>query len=707
MQRIFRVRPAAHLSLLLLGMTVRTQAGVPAIPVFTGDVLFTNQVQRGNIFTVGETVQIEADVQRGDRVDWCVTDWEGTQRSAGNAAVKDGKVRFAPAATGKGYYSVFVAVQGGQTGRTAYAVVPAVDLAGMADSKFGVQTHFAQSMPLDFLPLLTKAGIMHVRDEQYWGHVEREPGTFDFSHFEGYMAALQKQGVHPLICMSFGNPLYDKQKGPNGKPLPDYKLAPWNPALYDAYGNYCVAVLKRYGAQVDTAEIWNEYNGGTFIAGEAAKNKFKTYTDMIHVVYRKIKAARPDVTVLGAATVKIPLPYLEKLFKQGALDDMDAVAVHPYMSPDEAERSLAALVAMMKTFNHGKAKPIWCTEYGFATDKTPERLEAAKHLVRMSTCLLTQSEVRRMYWYLARDYAAQGFASMGIIHEQNDPMGPLTPVMAYPAYANFISLLHHATFLQRAKTDVRTRLYAFEKEKQQLWIGWSMFETANLQITTRKPVALIDLVGGEKTLTPVDGRVTVTVDETPVYILADKGAAASVAEMPRRDTMIADSESEFGGPDVTNAWSYLYCGNNKTGTAPYDPGQAIHMTWKPSPGDWADTWAGPGEWFNHSAGAGQPGVIAGGQGWAIRRWTSTVDGPIHVLAKLTTSVQGDGCGFKVFLDSRELYNKLLPVKAKDTIDLALTVTKGARLDFVATPGPATDTSYDVAGFRIQILTVAK
>jgi len=72
-----------------------------------------------------------------------------------------------------------------------------------------------------------------------------------------------------------------------------------------------------------------------------------------------------------------------------------------------------------------------------------------------------------------------------------------------------------------------------------------------------------------------------------------------------------------------------------------------------------------------------------------------------------TSREEYGCGFKVFLDGRELYNKLLPVKAKDTIDLALTVTKGARLDFVATPGPATDTSYDVAGFRIQILTVAK
>lgn len=694
------------LVLLLIGGAAPTPAAPAAEPAPASDVTFTNQVQLGNIFTLGETVQIEAAAKSSGSVAWTVTDCEGAQVAAGTAAVKDGVVRFAPGTTGKGYYSVFVAPQGGQTARTSYAVVPAFDLSKMGDSRFGIQTHFAQNMPLDFLPLLAKAGIGHVRDEQYWAHVEKTKGTFDFSAFEGYMDALKACRITPLICMTFGNPLYDHQLGPNHKPLPAYKLAPWNAELYEAYANYCVEVLKHYGDQINAVEIWNEYNGGSFIAGEAAKNKFKTYTEMCKVAYQKIKAARPDVQVLGAATVKIPIPYLDKLFQQGALRWMDAVAVHPYVAPDEAEQSLARLADLMRKVNQGEVKPIWCTEYGYARDASPERAEAAQHLVKTSVCILTQPAVARMYWYLSRDYPPN-FPTMGILHDQRDPMGPLTPVMSYPAYANLISLLDHAVFKEHVQTDVRTRLYRFDKERQQVWIAWSSFEKTALSVAASRPVTRINLTGGETQLAPVGGKLTLPLDELPVYIVADNGTVSAISEVPRRDVMIADAASEFTGPDVTNSWSYWFFANNRAGSAPYDPDKAQPMQWTPSPGDWDDIWSGPGKWFTVGAGSAQPNVVSGGQGWAIRRWTSTVDGPVHVLAKISTAQQGDGCGFLVFIDGQPAYSKLLPAKQKDTLDLSPVVHKGTRIDFIATPGPATDANYDVAGFRIQILTLAK
>lgn len=673
-------------------------------PVPASEVAFTSQVQLGNIFTLGEKVQIEADIKTGTGADWYVTDFEGNKVASGQASVANGKVRFAPEAVGKGYYSVFVTSKIGQQtvgeGRTSYAVVPPADITKMPDSKFGIQTHFAQNMPTDMLPLLAKAGITTVRDEQYWGSVEKTKGTFDFSHFQGYMDALKMLRMEPLICMTFGNKAYDNQAG-----VPEYKLAPWNPETFDAYANYCVQVLNHYGNQIRVAEIWNEYNG-TFCAGQAAKDRPKTYTEMLKVAYAKIKAARPDVQVLGAATVKIPLPYLDKLFKQGALAYMDGVAVHPYMSPDEAEQSLASLVAMMKKYNHGKTKSIWCTEYGWSQDKTPERMEAAQHLVRMSTCLLTQPEVAYMNWYLSRDYAPN-FAVMGIVHDQKDPAGPLTPVMPYPAYANLISLLYGATFKQHVATDVRTRLYQFDKPSQQVWVCWSMFDNANIQLTAGGPVTLVNMVGGEKKLSPVNGKVTVSVGELPVYLVAAKGIVSGVSEAPRSDTVISDSEHEYGGPDTKSAWSYLYEGNDKTGSTAYDPGAAVPMQWTPSPGDWADLWSGPGKYFNVGASGAQPGGVSGGQGWAIRRWTSTVNGKVHIVARITTGTQGDGCGFKVFVDGKEMFSKLLPAKGKDTIDLIQEVRTGTKVDFVATPGPGTDTSFDNAGYRIQILTPSK
>jgi hypothetical protein len=264
--------------------------------------------------------------------------------------------------------------------------------------------------------------------------------------------------------------------------------------------------------------------------------------------------------------------------------------------------------------------------------------------------------------------------------------------------------MHGARFKEHAKTDVRTRLYQFEKDTRQIWVCWSMFENADILLSAGGPVTLVNVVGGERTLTPLDGKITVSVGEMPVYFVADKAVLSSVSEIARKDQVIADSESEFGGPEVSSAWSYFYVGNNKTGTAAYDPGQVKPMSWLASPGDWDDLWSGPGKYFCVSAGGAHPATLDGGQGWAIRRWTSTVDGRVHVMIKTGTGAQGDGCGFKVFIDGEEAYSKLLGPKSKDAANFSPVVKKGARIDFITTPGEGTDTNYDSAGFRIQVLT---
>src|SRR3546814_3126424 len=56
---------------------------------------------------------------------------------------------------------------------------------------------------------------------------------------------------------------------------------------------------------------------------------------MLKQAYKAIKSTYPDLTVLGGTTVKVPLPYLERLFQEGALDYMDAIAVHPYRGVPE------------------------------------------------------------------------------------------------------------------------------------------------------------------------------------------------------------------------------------------------------------------------------------------------------------------------------------------------------------------------------------
>jgi hypothetical protein len=673
-------------------------------------ITFPTQVQLGNIFTLGEKVEIEANAKTGGSVQWTVSDFAGQKVDSGMAMVTDGRLRIAPHAVGTGYYLVDLAWKDGaqvntqqvqgqaqSQAQTSYAVIAPVDAAEMADTPFGVVTHFSKGWNTEVLPLLTRLGVAHVRDDIPWSQVEKEKGEYDFGKADAWMTELKKAGVTPLLVMAFGNKSYDVQ--PN---VPNYQAAPYTADGYAGYANYCVATLKHYGTQIQAAEIWNEYNG-SFCGGKAASDRPKYYTEMLEAVGAQIKAARSDVAVVGGALVKIPLPYSEKLFQHGALKSMDGIAVHPYQpTPEGVDKQVANLSELMKRHNDGKAKSVWVTEFSTWDDHSVERAQAAAYLVRMYTLLLTRPEVQRVYWYLLRDFAE--FKNEGLVHSDTDPMGKYTPVATYPAYANLIRQLHHARYVGPQPADARTRVYQFATQQKRVWVCWSTFGTATMAFQASGPVRLVDLVGGEKQLTPSGGQIDVTFGDLPMYVVADAGLVTTVSEVPRRDRVLADSVRDFSGQQDRGHWSYGYYASNQDGSAPYAPDQVQPMTWKPSPGDWEDRWFGPTEWFCVGEGHVSPAVINKGQGWAVRRWTSDYRGAVRIVGSANRGKNGDGVTCKIFIDGKEIYGTFLPPKSTEQIDLMGTVQQGSRVDFVVTPGPALDSSFDSTGFRATILT---
>ncbi len=671
--------------------------------VLAAEVSFPEQVQAGNIFTVGEKVALKAAILSGSEVRWTICDFDDKPIASGTAPVQDHEILLDPKVVGTGYYILHLVSMRGTVpvgeGRTTLAIVPRFDIARMADSRYGAMTHFATGMPLDdrLLSILEKGGVSWIRDEQPWDALEKTRGQYDFTpRFTAYMEAARKRNMNVLFDASFGNALYDTQ--PNVKV---YKLAPHTQEGYTAFANYCAAVLQRYGPQLHCIEIWNEYNG-TFCDGVAAQDRPRYYTELLKTAYTKVKTIRPDVTVLGGATVKIPIPYLEKLFKLGALDSLDAIAVHPYQTPETVERSLADLIALTRRYNHGKSKPIWATECGFAHDPTPDRADAATHLVRMMVVESTFPEIQRVIWYLARDF--REFTNMGLVRADNDPAGAFTPTMPYAAYANLIYLLNGASFVRREPTDDRTLVYRFEAPARTVWACWSEVGTA--EMTFAGPIRRFSIVGSEFSPSSSSEPSTVRFGATPIYVVADKEAVADVRETPRNDRLIADSLRDFSDMQGKNGWSYNFVGNDKTGSAPYNPAKVSPMRWLPSPGDWADAWTGPGKYFTLSEEGGSGGIIDGGQGWAVLRWTSDRDGPVRIMAAPRAPTQGDGIGVKVFADGNELFSRLLSIKTTAVIDLTPTISKGTRLDFVVTPGPGTDVNYDSVNWRISILSLA-
>src|SRR5262249_32895148 len=147
---------------------------------------------------------------------------------------------------------------------------------------------------------------------------------------------------------------------------------------------------------VSALEVWNEYNG-SFCDGPCKTDRASYYTQMLKQTYGALKTANRSLTVAGAAAVPIPIDYFRALFKQGALDELHAIVIHPYRKTREGvEDRISELQALMGKY--GKDKPIWATEYGDLADMKKSRDDVARYLVRMTTLLLS-AHVERVYWY--------------------------------------------------------------------------------------------------------------------------------------------------------------------------------------------------------------------------------------------------------------------------------------------------------------------
>lgn len=660
--------------------------------------LAIEQARLGNVFLSTEAVRIPVR-SSGSRIAWTITDFFGSRVADGVTAVRGGRAVIEPSLGRNGYFEITLAAERagktiGET-QTTFAVIPPSEPMEPEASSFGVMTHFAQGWNTDIIPLIAKAGIRHVRDEQYWKSVEREPAEYVFSEkYTGYMDALADQGIEPLIVMSFANELYDKGQTPHTK------------AGREGYAKYGRAILDRYGDQIRTLEIWNEYNG-SFAEGPATKDRPRYYARMLKQAYQEIKSVRPDVRVLGGAVVKVPLPYLERLFQEGALNYMDAVAIHPYRKqPEGIEQELGELKALIERYNGGEGKPIWVTESG-RQDKSPGgRHEAARYLVRFYTMLLSE-HVERIYWYLLRDY--ENFQAMGLLHDEDSPLGRYAPAPAYPAYANLIRQLDGARYVRREPTDPRTRLYLFEKDGEEIRVGWSTEPPSRVVFRTRSPLTVTDIMGEEHLAPPAGKEVVLLLSENPVYV---KGPVAEVRESGR-DEILADSESDFGDTQGANGWYYGYYDGNGQGDGdgaepkgPYTDDDFEPLAWTET--EWGYHWARDD--LRELSVAGNmmhPSKTKSGPVWAVRRWKSDIDGTVRITGSFDrSSSRGDGTQARILVDGVAVFSIDLGApdrQAALTYELEVAVDKGTMVDVAITPGPGTDIDYDATVSAARIL----
>jgi Ca2+-binding RTX toxin-like protein len=465
----------------------------------------------------------------------------------------------------------------------------------------GVQTHFSQGWSISLLDKAKSLGVSEIRDSQPWGAVETATGEYTFpAAYDNYMARADGLGIGSLLTFSSTNTLFDGG------------LTPYTDEGRQAYADYIVAVLDRYGPLVQEVEVWNEFNGDNFISGPAMSDRAHYYTELLEVVYTTVKAAHPEVEILGGAAHSVATGYLEDLFEQGALNYMDGVAIHPYRAnPEHVDDELRHLTEVMARY--GDVKPIYATEFG---NEFTDAAAAPDYLIKM-VAMMSSVHVAESFWYALQDQA--WFRNMGLY----DTSGAEKPAAAAFAFAeNALLPLGDAVRMQAG--DDRTLVYRFGEDTHVIW-------GADREITIADDATVYDARGA---MIAAPARLGMS----PIIVQGSYQLGAS--------PVIADSLLEYG----EGAWGYLA----KTSDG------AMHTLGQV---DWEWTSYMGSNWYRPlriNADSLQPAGTGADPTQAVLRYTSTTNQRAEVVGTWATGSEStDGVDLHVLLNGREILSRIV------------------------------------------------
>ena len=262
---------------------------------------------------------------------------------------------------------------------------------------------------------LADLGARWVRMDASWYRAEPVSGRYD-ERFLGEVAraiSLARGAGSKVILMVNESPPWASLSGDKNAP-------PTDPADYASYLRF---VATRFAGQVDAWEIWNEPNIPRFwsTGPDAAE-----YARLLRAAYPAVKAGDPAAKVLFAGVAFNDYDFLERAY--AADPDLgrffDVMATHPYTyggaPPEEIYRRLDNGRVHPGSFSgyrevrasmqqHGDDKPIWFTEFGWATttQDTPlggvDAATQADYLTRAYEYLEQDPYVEVAAWYSYRN----------------------------------------------------------------------------------------------------------------------------------------------------------------------------------------------------------------------------------------------------------------------------------------------------------------
>lgn len=245
-----------------------------------------------------------------------------------------------------------------------------------------VASNFSQGWRPDILDGTADVPVRDFRDTVHWSVVEKDDQRFDYRNWRAaFPGILRARDLKMSLFVNAFHPAYDA-----GDTAHTAKAVA-------AFGNYARQTVEHY-PNIHSVEVGNEFNGEDFVKGPARTQDLEAragyYVALLKSVYEQVKAANPDIRIVGGGVHSIPVGYLAMTYAKGAAAYMDALALHTYDTPAE---HLLRQINVLRRLPEAKTIPIEVTEFG-----TLDAQDAPGYLLR-NYCQMALAGVDRAVWY--------------------------------------------------------------------------------------------------------------------------------------------------------------------------------------------------------------------------------------------------------------------------------------------------------------------
>jgi len=351
----------------------------------------------------------------------------------------------------------------------------------------GVNIHFT-GQPRD-LDLIRQAGLRFIRMDLAWGGVERQKGVYGFDRagYDDLTKGCVDRGIRILYILDYSNRLYEEDRSvrtPEGRA---------------AFVAFAEAAANRYRGHGILWEIWNEPNIQQFWRPQPS---VEDYCALVRQAAPQIRAADPSGLVVAPATSGIPMDWLEACFKEGLLEWIDVVSMHPYrpQAPETVIADYERLRRLIKQYAPDKKVPIISGEWGYSNvnwDKRPLTDEQqARYLARMYLTNLSQ-RVAVNIWY---DWKNDGTDPQEREHNFGTVEHDLRPKTAYEAAKVLTETLGGFSFDKRLDlANPADFALQFVRGDRQAIAVWTTGEAHEVTLPVQAGRAVVvDMLGGRR-----------------------------------------------------------------------------------------------------------------------------------------------------------------------------------------------------------------